>query len=117
LGGEKEYEFLELDDFYISTISNGTPGQRAMEIDLNRGKGVFTDFIKQFVGEEKIYVHGHTPYWKKRFTCEDMPDNIISCNNPETLGSIAKRRNSKKRKSKRRKSKKSRKKKTRRRSR
>jgi len=25
-----------------------------MEIDLNRGKGVFTDFIKQFVGEEKF---------------------------------------------------------------
>ena len=123
MGGEKEYEFLELDDFFITHLINGTEEQQILDITGRRkGKGKFTDFIKQFVGEEKFYVRGPTPYWKKMFTCGDLPRDMIFFHNKQCQGGGSKRRKykrkkSKKRKSKRRKSKKSRKKKTRRRSR
>ena len=117
-GGDKEYEFLELDDFFITHLVNGTKEQQQSEVTGRRkGKGEFTHFLKQFVGENKFYVRGPTPYWKKRFTCEDKPRNMISCINPDKVGGGGKRnKKSKKRKSKRSKSKK-RKSRTRRRSR
>ena len=81
-GGEKELEFLELDDFYISGLINGTEEQQVMGVTGRRkGKGIFTDFIKQFVGEEKFYVRGPTPYWKKMFTCGDLSRDMIFCHN------------------------------------
>ncbi len=123
-GGDKEYAFLELDDFFITNLKNGTEEQQIMGVTGRRKRnGIFTHFLKQFVGENKFYVRDASPYWKKRFTCEDMPDNMISCINPDNItgggkrNKKSKRRKSKRRKSKRRKSKKSRKKKTHRRSR
>ena len=51
-GGEKEFEFLELDDFYIKLLTNGTEEQQVMGVTGRRkGKGIFTDFIKKFVGK------------------------------------------------------------------
>ena len=100
-GGYKEYDFLELDDFFISSIQNGTSEQRVAGIDVNEGKGVFTDFIKQFVGGETFYVMGSTPYWIRTFTCEDLPENMIFCRNKQGQEGGSKRRKSKKRKSKR----------------
>lgn len=125
--GGKEYELLELDDFFISGLINGTEEQQNRGVTGKRkGNGEFTDFLKQFVGKNKFYVRGPTPYWEKRFTCEDMPDNMISCINPDKItgggkrNKKYKRRKSKRRKSKKRKSKrksKRRKSRTRRRSR
>lgn len=51
-GGRKVYSFLELDDFYIKLLTNGTEEQQVMGVTGRRkGKGIFTDFIKKFVGK------------------------------------------------------------------
>ena len=106
-GGVKEYDFLKLDDFFIISLTNGTQEQGALDVTGRRkGNGEMTDFIKQFVGGNKFYVRGTSPYWNNTFNCKGMSRGIISCTNPDnTTGGGKRNKKSKRRKSKKRKSK------------
>jgi len=79
-GGKREYENLELDDFYIFGITNGTQEQAAAGIDVN--KGVFTGFLKEFLSDvQTFYVKGATPYLDlDLFDCVHHAEGITKCN-------------------------------------
>jgi hypothetical protein len=86
-GGEREYENLELDDFYILGIINGTQEQAVAGIDVNKGKGVFTGFLKEFLSDvQTFYVRGASPYWARLFDCVHHAEGITKCN---IKGSVA----------------------------
>ena len=91
--GRKEYEWMDKDDFYISGISNrDKEGSLINRLDLNRAKGVFTNFIREFVGSNEFYVRGATPYWDKTFTVLDKIDDITICQTSETVAKGVKRK-------------------------
>ena len=67
-GGEKQYEFLRINDFFIIGVRNGTQEQHAAGIDTNQGKGIFTRFLKEVVGHMgSFHVFKPTLYWGKIF--------------------------------------------------
>ena len=95
-GGEREYENLELDDFYISGIFNGTAEQAVAGIDVNKGLGVFTGFLKEFLSDvQTFYVTGASPYWARLFDCVSGGGRgITKCNiKAQTVNKIGAGRN------------------------
>ena len=72
--GKKEYAWMDIDDFYISGVSNRIENANSKSV-----KGDFTNYIKEFVGNKVFYVRGATPYWDKRFTIHDKIQDISIC--------------------------------------
>lgn len=98
--GRKEYAWMDRDDFYISGISNrDIEGNLINRLDLNRVKGVFTNFIREFVGTNQFYVRGATPYWNKTFIIVDKIDDITICQSSKIVAKGVNRRYNNKRKS------------------
>jgi len=85
-GRKLEFSFLEPDDCYIFLIENGTQEQSQSGQDVNEGKGVFTEFVKQVVGNNQFYVKQASPFWHNTFTCENKGRGIISCIDHSTVG-------------------------------
>jgi hypothetical protein len=79
--GKKQYDWMDIDDFYISGITNRIEDENGNEIRTNerRVKGAFTSFIKELVGNNQFYVRGATPYWSKRFNIIKKRDDITMC--------------------------------------
>ena len=60
---------LSTDDLYIIQVTNGTVEQERSKDNsyTNRGKGIFTKFIYDVVGNKPCYVKDASPYWGRRF--------------------------------------------------
>jgi len=98
--GEKEFKFLDLNDFLISGVYNGSTEQRVQEIKPE--KGTFTKFVKEFLKNRKVfYVMAPTQYWDKVFNKIKVERDIGHYN--VVGGGGRKKRTKKRRKSRRRK--------------
>ena len=102
--GKKEYAWMDIDDFYISGVSNRIENANSKSV-----KGDFTNYIKEFVGNKVFYVRGATPYWDKRFTIHDKIQDISICQNTKSTAKGLKHKDISKRKSIKEKKKKKRK--------
>ena len=83
-----EFDFLELDDYYISNIINGTQeqileGKVASEEQL-------TEFVKQVVGNNMFNVNRPSEFWREfwhdTFTCVNIRGGITSFIDRSTVG-------------------------------
>ena len=74
-GDEKEFEFLNLTDFIVVRLFNGTREQQMSGI--NNGTGNFTKFIHDVVADGSLYVYGATSYWRNKFLVVNEYGGII----------------------------------------
>ena len=87
-GRKLEFPFLKQDDCYIYLIENGTQEQSQSGKGV-APEGIFTEFVKQVVGNNKFYVKRAEQFWYDTFTCVNVGSGIISCIDHSTVGDTA----------------------------